>query len=329
MKASYYTKYGSPDVLEFKDIPKPQAKEKELLIKVFATTVNRTDGAMLKADLWIMRLLTGIGSPRNPVLGTDFAGIIEEVGSKVTHYKVGDKVFGFDDMGVSSHAEYLCISEHKAIGHIHTPMSYTEAAALMEGAHYAYNFINKIDIKEGDKILVNGGTGAIGSAAIQLLVHYGAVITATCRGEHKELVMQLGATKAIDYEKEDFTKTNEEYNYVFDMVEKSTFGECKKILKPGGIYLSSELGPYAQNAFLAIFGILSNGKKVKFPFPSNTQASINIINQLAKQGAFKPVIEKVLPFDQIKEAFDYVLTGKKVGNVVIKMKEDNSSKNLY
>jgi len=319
MKASYYTKYGSSDVLEIKEIPKPQPADKEILVKVYAATVNRTDCAMLKADLWIMRLLTGPKSPKNPILGTDFAGIVVDVGKKVTRFKRGDRIFGFDDMGLSSHAEYLCLLENKAIGHIHDSMSFETAAALSEGAHYAYNFINKIDIKEGDHILVNGGTGAIGSAAIQLLVHYGAVITATCRKEHNDLVLQLGATQTINYEEEDFTQKEFQYNYIFDMVGKSTFYKCKKILKPGGIYLSSELGPYAQNAFLAFWGLFSNGKNVKFPFPSNPQASINLINQLAKQEAFNPIIDRIYPFDQIKKAFEYVLSANKVGNVVLRI----------
>lgn len=321
MKASIYTQYGPPNVLELRDIPKPHPKENEILIKVYAATVNRTDCAMLRADLPIMRLTTGLTKPRNPILGTDFAGQIEAIGSKVKRFGVGDRLFGFDDMGLSSHAEYLCVSEKEALGKIPEDMDYNEAAALIEGAHYAINFLNKVNIKKGDKVLVNGATGAIGSAAVQLLKYFGATVVATCKAKHSDLIKNLGAKSTIDYEEDDFTLLKEQFDFVFDTVGKSTFGQCKNILKPGGVYISSELGPKAQNSFLSLWGIFHKGKRVKFPFPLNRQSSVDLVVQLVKEDAFKPLIDKRYPLDQIKNAFENTLSGEKVGNVVISISE--------
>ena len=178
MKASTYYKYGSPGVLKLEDQEKPTPKDNEVLIKIYASTVNRTDCAMLRAKPWIMRLLTGLINPKDPILGTDFAGLIEGVGNHVKTFKIGDKVFGFEDSGLNSHAQYLTLSENKAFAIIPGETSYKEAAASIEGAHYAYNMINKVKLKRGDEVLVNGATGAIGSALVQLLKYLGADITA-------------------------------------------------------------------------------------------------------------------------------------------------------
>ncbi|PHQ59840.1 MAG: NAD(P)-dependent alcohol dehydrogenase, partial [Maribacter sp.] len=169
MKAAIYEKYGPPEVLQIKEIDKPVPKDHEILIKVHAATVNRTDCAMLRAKPFIMRFLTGILKPKNPILGTDFSGQIEAIGKNISTLKVGDKVFGFDDTGLSSHAQYLVISENKALSKIPDTINYEQAAASIEGAHYAYNFINKVQLKKGQKVLVNGASGAIGSAGVQLL----------------------------------------------------------------------------------------------------------------------------------------------------------------
>nr|WP_321451274.1 NAD(P)-dependent alcohol dehydrogenase [uncultured Carboxylicivirga sp.] len=321
MKANYYSKYGSHEVLEVRDVPTPVPKKNELLIRIYATTVNRTDTAMLEAKLWIMRILNGINKPYNPILGTDFSGVVEAVGTRVKSYKVGDKVFGFDELGLSSQAQYMCVSEHKPISLINKNTSFAEAAALCEGAHYAYHFIDKIEIKPGDKVLVNGGTGAIGSAVIQLLVHYGGIITATCKKQHFNLVKELGAHEVIDYENENFTESTKTYNYIFDTIGSTTFNDCKKILEPDGTYISSNPKTYYKNIFLALFSEYTNGKKIKFPFPNNPHATINLISHLSKQGVFKPLIDKIYPFEDIKDAYQYVLSGEKIGNVIISYTE--------
>jgi len=320
MKAIVYTKYGPPDVLQLKEVEKPIPKDNEVLIKVYATTVNRTDCATIRAIPFFARLLTGMFKPKKQIPGTEFAGKIEAVGENASSYKVGDKVFGFDDQGSGSHAQYMTISEDKAIT-IPKNITYEQAAASTEGAHYAYNFIKKVNIKSGQKILVNGATGAIGSAAVQLLKYFGAYVTAVCNTKNIELVKSLGADKVIDYTKEDFTKDNQKYNFIFDAVGKSSFAKCKPLLQSGGIYISSDLGYMAQNVFLSlitpIIKPMIGNKKTVFPIPTDIRGSILLIKKLIEQGKFKAVIDREYPFEQIIEAYKYVEKGQKTGNVVI------------
>ncbi len=320
MRAIIYTKYGPPDVLQVKEVDKPKANAKEVLVKVFATTVNRTDCADLRAKPFIMRFVTGLLKPKKIIQGTDFAGEIVDIGNEVRKFKVGDKVFGFDDMVLSSHAQYMTLSEDKAIEIMPGNVTYEQAAASIEGAHYAYNIINKVDIKSGQRILVNGATGAIGSAVVQLLKYYGAHITAVCNGEYSELVKSIGADKIIDYTKEDFTKSEEKYVYIFDAVGKSTFSNCKPLLESGGVYISSELGTMAQNIFYALFTPFFGKKKVIFPFPTDLLRSVRLIKKLSEEGNFKAVIDRKYPLDEIAEAYSYVEKGEKIGNVVINIK---------
>ena len=320
MKASIYTQYGSPAVLKIKEVEKPSPKDNEVLVKVYAATVNRTDCAMLRAKPFIMRFFTGLFKPNKQILGTDFAGIIEAIGSNASLLKVGDKVFGFDDRGVQSHAEYITISEENALTTIPLNMNFDEAAASIEGAHYAYNFINKVDIKIGDKVLVNGATGAIGSAVVQMLKYLGADVTAVCDSNNADLVLSLGANRIIDYTKDDFTSSDEKYNFVFDAVGKSTFGKCKSLLISGGVYISSELGPMNQNPILALTTRIIGDKKVKFPLPTDRARSLRFIKKLYEEGKFKAVIDRKYSLDNIVKAFEYVEQGQKIGNVVIDMR---------
>lgn len=316
MKAVFYTRYGLPDVLSIKEVPVPEIKDNEILVKVFATTFNRTDCAIVSGPL-IMRLFTGLFKPKAPVPGTDFAGQVEKTGKNVSLYKPGDRVFGFDDLGLASHAQYMTIRQDKPLSTIPESISYEQAAASLEGVHYAINFTNKVTIKPGHKVLVNGATGAIGSALVQLLKAQEAYVTATCATDNINMVKSIGADKVIDYTKEDFTKDNEVYDYVFDAVGKSTFSKCKALLKEKGIYVSSELGPNAQNLFLALFTPLLGGKKVIFPFPANIKASIDLIKALIEKGKFIPVIDKKYPLEKIREAYEYARSGQKIGNVIL------------
>jgi NADPH:quinone reductase-like Zn-dependent oxidoreductase len=316
MKASVYYKYGTSEVLEIKEIEKPRPKADEILVKVKASTVNRTDCAMLKAKPYIMRLFTGFFKPKNPILGTDFAGIIEEIGDEIKDFKIGDRVFGFSDLGLSSHAEYLCISKKKAWAKIPDHVSFEYAAASLEGAHYAINFINKVKTYPNLEVLVYGASGAIGSAIVQILKSLGAKITAVGNSKSIEKLQQMSFEKVIDYEKEDFRKLDEKFDFVFDTVGKSSFFKTKHLLKPNGIYISSELGYMFQNIFLPLLTIFS-GKKVKFPIPFDIEASIQLISKLLENNEFEPFIDKTFTLDQIKEAFDYADSGKKIGNLVI------------
>lgn len=324
MKAVINTKYGPPEVLQLKEIEKPTPKGDEVLIKINATTVNRTDCATLRAEPFFARFFTGIFKPKNPILGTEFAGIIEAVGKNVSSYQVGDRVFGFDDKGSGSHAQYKTISKDKALTKMPN-ITYEQAAASTEGAYYAYNFINKVNLKNGQKVLVNGATGGIGSAAIQFLKYFGANITAVCKTKDFELVKSLGADKVIDYTKEDFTKDNQKYNYIFDTVGKSSFAKCKPLLQPGGVYISSELGYMAQNIFFALITPIIGRKKVIFPLPTDCKGSILFIKKLIEKGKFKTVIDRKYPLEQIVEAYRYVEKGQKVGNVVITVEHNKKT----
>ena len=322
MKAIIYTKYGPPEVLQLKEVEKPAPNDNEVLVKVLATTVNRTDSATIRAIPFFARIVTGLFKPKKQTPGTEFAGEIEESGKDVTSLKVGDRVFGFDDQGSGAHAQYLKISEDNAVT-IPANLSYKQAAASSEGAHYAYNMINKVNLKSGNKVLVNGSTGAIGSAAVQLLKYFDVYVTAVCNTKNIELVKSLGADKVIDYTKEDFTRDEEKYNFVFDTVGKSSFAKCKPLLQPGGIYASSDLGYMAQNIFLPIITPITSklpgqsGKKTIFPMPVDIRGSLLLVKKLIEEEKFKAVIDRSYSFEDIVEAYKYVEKGQKTGNVVI------------
>lgn len=321
MRAITHTRYGPPEHLRLVDVPKPTPKGDEVLIRVHAATVNRTDCAVLRAKPWFMRLMTGLLKPRNPVLGTDFAGTVEALGPEVESFKEGDRVFGFDDSGLSSHAEYMTFSAgpDAALATIPDGASFEEAAACIEGAHYAINFINKVDLQSGDEVLVYGATGAIGSAMVQLLKSVGATVTAVCGTKNVDLVASMGADRVIDYQGEDFTKTSGSQHFVFDAVGKSSFRACRPLLRPKGTYISSELGWMAQNPFLALLTPLFRGRRVAFPLPLDRQASVRTVRGLMEEGKFRPLIDRVQPLDEFVEAFRYVESGEKVGNVVLTM----------
>jgi len=327
MKAIVYEKYGPPDVLELKEVEKPIPRDNEVLIKVYATTVNRTDTATIKAKPFFARFLTGMFKPKKQIPGTEFAGKIEEIGKDVKSLKVGDKVFGFNGLGSGSHAQYMTISEDKAIT-IPENTTYEQAAASTEGAHYAYNSIKNAKIKSGQKALVYGATGAIGSAAVQLLKYFDVYVTAVCNTKNIELVKSLGADKVIDYTKEDFTKDEEKYSFVFDAVGKSSFAKCKPLLQPGGVYISSDLGYMAQNVVLPlitpIIKPMIGNKKTVSPFPTDIRGSILLVKDLVAQGKFKTVIDRRYPLEQIVEAYKYVEKGQKTGNVVITLERSKA-----
>ncbi len=317
MKAAIRRKYGPPDTISIEMVETPVPKENEILVRVHAATVNRTDCAILLGKPFVMQFFTGLGTPKSPTTGTDFAGQVEAVGKEVTSFQAGERVWGFNDSGLASHAQYLTIPEHTAVLKIPEHISYEQAAASAEGAHYAYNFINKVALKAGQKVLVNGATGAIGSAAVQMLKSMGLYVTAVCNTSNVALVTALGADKVVDYQKEDFTQMEEQYDFVFDAVGKSTFSWCKPLLKPGGTYISSELGPHAENLYLPLLTKIRGGKKVVFPIPSDIKGSLRFIQNLLETGQFKPVIDRKYPLEQIAEAYTYVASGQKTGNVII------------
>jgi NADPH:quinone reductase-like Zn-dependent oxidoreductase len=317
MKAAVYTKYGSPEVITVQDMEKPVPGDDQVLIRVHATTVNRTDCAALRGIPHLVRVIYGLRGPKNPVLGNEFAGEVESVGSSVTMFQPGDRVFGYNDATYGGQAEYVTIPELGMLAIMPEHVTYTEAAPIVEGAHYALKDIRKANVQSGQQVLVNGASGAIGSASVQILKHLGAKVTAVCGARNVELVRSLGADQVVDYTAEDFTRTDERYDFIHDAVGKSSFGACRGLLKPGGVYCPSELGFLAQNPFLALWTSRFGSKKVIFPIPRSSKDDLLFLRELIESGAFKPVIDRHYPLDQIVEAYRYVETGRKTGNVVI------------
>jgi NADPH:quinone reductase-like Zn-dependent oxidoreductase len=317
MKAAVHTRYGPPEVVQIAEAEMPTVKDNEVLVKVHATTVNRTDCGYRAAKPFIVRFFSGLIRPRVMILGNEFAGEVEVVGSRVTSFEIGDKVFGYNEGAFGAHAEYMAIPEDGSLATMPQGLSYVEAAPSTEGSHYALSFIKAAKIQSGQNVLVNGATGAIGSAAVQILKSLGVAVTATCHRTNIELVRSLGADRVIDLTAEDFTTDEQTYDVVLDSVGKSSFGRCKRLLKPGGIYLSSELGPLSQNPILALVTPLLRGKKVMFPIPQDDQRIVRYLKDLIESGEFKPLIDRQYSLDQIVEAYRYVETGRKIGNVVI------------
>jgi NADPH:quinone reductase-like Zn-dependent oxidoreductase len=318
VKAAVRTRYGPPEVVRIAEVNKPAPKDDEVLVRVHATTVNRTDCGLRAAKPFVYRLLLGLTRPRVTVLGTEFAGEIEAVGGGVSSFRVGDRVFGFNGNSVGAHADYLVMPVDGLLATVPANLTYEQVAPAAEGAHYALSGIRRAGIRRGHDVLVYGATGAIGSAAVQLLRSLGARVTAVCDTGNLELVKGLGADKVMDYTTEDFTRDEQTYDLVMDAVGKSSYGHCRRLLKPNGIYLSSDLGPMAQNPILALVTPLLRGKRVMFPLPLRPDQEIaRYLRGLLESGAFRPVIDRTYPLDQIVEAYRYVETGRKVGNVVI------------
>jgi NADPH:quinone reductase-like Zn-dependent oxidoreductase len=322
MKAIINTRYGGPEVLQLREVPKPVPKDDEVLIKIYASTVNRTDCGFLRASPFIVRFFSGMFKPKNLSLGNEFAGEIESTGSEVTGYKTGDRVFCFNDEKFGGHAQYMTIRADKAFTIMPAGMSYQQAAPLTEGSHYALGEMRAAKVKAGQNVLVNGATGAIGSAAVQLLKYFGTTVTAVCATPHMELVRALGADKVIDYTKEDFTLINDSFDFVLDSVGKSSFSECKRILAPQGIYISTELGKRWDNPLRAIIGLFSNGKRVMFPLFNIKKEDVLLIKELVETGKFAPVIDRTYSLEQVPDAYRYVELKQKIGNVVINITHD-------
>jgi NADPH:quinone reductase-like Zn-dependent oxidoreductase len=321
MRAFVTDKYGAvADVLQLKEVPKPVPTDNEVLIKVMYATVNRTDIGFQRGTPHIVRLFSGLTKPKIQVHGSEFSGVVEALGSGVANFNLGDRVFGWsDEHRFGAHAEYMVVTADSPMATIPENMTYEQAAPMLEGAHYAWNDIKAAKVAAGHNVLVNGATGAIGSAAVQLVKHLGATVTAVCATPHIATVKGLGADVVVDYLKEDFTKTSDTFDFVFDAVGKSTFGKCRRILKPKGIYISTEFGPYVQNPFLALITPLLGGKKLLFPIPSINQEDAEFFRMLAETNQYRPLIDRTYPFEQLAHAFAYVETGQKIGNVLVRI----------
>lgn len=319
MRAIVNTEYGPPEIVKLIEVDKPVPRDNEILIKVHATTVNRTDCGFRSAKYFLSRLFSGLFRPKFKTLGCEFAGEIEAIGKDVTSFITGDRVFGYNDKKCGAHAEYITIAEKDAITTIPGNLTFEEAAPITEGAHYALCDIRAANIKNGQNVMIYGATGAIGSAAVQLLKYFGAKVTAVCNTKNIELIKSLGADKVVDYTKQDFTKTDQTFDFVFDAVGKSSFGQCKSLLNKRGVYISTELGKNSENIFLAIITPMLGGKKVLFPIPTIHKEDVIFLKKLVETNEFKPLIDRHYSLEQIVEAYRYVESGQKTGNVVITM----------
>lgn len=322
MKAIVYTQYGPPEVLHLKEVEKPTPKDNEVLIKVHATTVTTGDCNMRGFTFvppgfgFLTRLMFGLRKPRKSILGVEFAGEIEDIGKAVTQFKKGDQVFGIDGIRIGAYAEYKCIPENKGIAIKPADFSYEEAVAIPNGALTAYTFLKKMaNIQPGQKILINGASGSVGSAAVQIAKHYGAEVTAVCSTRKVDMVKSLGADKIIDYTQQDFTQNNKTYDIIFDTVGKTTFSGCKHILNPQGLYLSGAGG--LREMLQSLTTALRGDKKVKAGPSSERQEDLVAIKALVEAGKLKPIIDRYYSLEQIVEAHRYVDQGHKQGNVVI------------
>ena len=326
MKAFVYTKYGPPDVLHLKEVAKPTPKDNEVLIKTHATTVTSGDWRVRSLDVpvgfgLISRLFFGVSRPRQPILGTELAGKIESVGKDVSKFKVGDQVFAFSGAGMGCHAEYKCMPEDGAVVLKPANLTYEEAAAISFGGTTALDFFRRGKLQSGERVLINGASGGVGTAAVQLAKHFGADVTGVCSTANVELVRSLGATHVIDYTKEDFTQNGETYDVVVDTVGTAPFSRSKDSLKEGGRLLLV-LGGLPDMLQIPWVSMTSSNKIIAGPAAGRAD-DLRFLAKLAEAGEFKPVIDRRYPFEQIAEAHSYVDTGRKKGNVIITLEHDD------
>lgn len=317
MKAAIRTRYGPPEVVHLGEVDRPTPGDDELLIKVHATTVNRTDCGYRGGTPFLIRFFSGLPRPKATILGTEFAGEVEAIGTGVTSHRAGDRVCGYCEGTFGAHAEYMTIQAGRLIARIPPDSSFEEAAPSTEGSHYALGMLRSAEIGSGDDVLIFGATGAIGSAAVQIAKSLGANVTAVCGTAHVALVESLGADRVIDYRTTDFTKDEQRYDLVLDAVGKSSFRRCRRLLKRRGIYTSSDVGFLWHGPILALITPLFRGRRLIFVVPRRDPEAVRYLRSLIESGAFKPVIDRRYPLDQIVEAYRFVETGQKIGNVVI------------
>ncbi|MFC1771597.1 NAD(P)-dependent alcohol dehydrogenase [Candidatus Margulisiibacteriota bacterium] len=324
MKAIICTKYGSADFLKIKEVEKPNPKDNELLIKIFATTVDTSDLRIRSFNVpplfWLpFRLAMGFRKPRK-TLGMSFSGEIETIGKDVKNIKVGDQVFGSSEFNMGCHAEYACIPEKGMITIKPKNKTHKESAALFFGANTSLSFLRKGNIQKGQKVLIYGASGSLGTAAVQLAKYFGAEVTGVCSTANLELVRSLGADKVIDYIKEDFTKNNETYDIIYDTVGKSSFSGCLKSLKKKGRYLRAVHLTLA-SILRGLWINLTSSKKVIGGIATTKIEDLYFLKKLFEEGNMKPVIDKTYPLEKIIDAYRYVERGHKKGNVVITIEQ--------
>jgi NADPH:quinone reductase-like Zn-dependent oxidoreductase len=314
MKAVVYDRYGPPDVLRLAEVERPVPEDDEVLVRIHATTVNRTDTGFRSAEYFISRFFTGLLRPRKRILGNEFAGEVEAVGAAVTEFKVGDRVFGIRS---GTHTELICVRESGVLAHMPAATSFEEAAAVSDGALTALTGLKKVDLRAGRSILVYGASGSIGTAAVQLARSFDANVTAVCNTKNVELVRSLGADEVVDYLHDDFTKNGKTYDVVFDAVGKLSYRRCRRSLKPGGSFLDTDPGFMWNLLFLTLLTRWIGDKKVRMLIARFTKKDLVFLKELIEAGKYRAVIDRRYPLQDVVEATRYVETGQKTGNVVL------------
>jgi NADPH:quinone reductase-like Zn-dependent oxidoreductase len=315
MKAVVYDKYGPPEVLRLAEVEQPVPKDDEVLVKVHATTVNRTDTGFRSAEYFISRFFTGLRRPKNKILGMELAGEVVAVGAAVTEFEVGDQVFG--GKGLGAHAEFVCMRESAPLAKKPAGMTFEEAAAVYDGASLALACLRKADLRKGRSILIYGASGSAGTAAVQLAKYFDADVTAVCNTKNLELVRSLGADEVVDYTQEDFTKNGKTYDVIFDAVGKHSFRRCRRSLKPGGTYIETDLGFLWHVPLLALVTRWIGDKRVTLGIARYTKKDVVLLKELIEAGKYRAVIDRRYPLEDVVEATRYVETGQKTGNVVL------------
>jgi NADPH:quinone reductase-like Zn-dependent oxidoreductase len=320
MKAIVCRAYGLVDVLQLQEVAKPAPKDNEVLIRIHASVVTPSDVAFRKGDPFIVKLIYGLTKPRLAIQGVEFSGDIESVGKDVTSFKAGDQVFGMSPDTLGAHAEYMCLPEAKPIVIKPSNTNYEETVAIADGATTALTFLRDVaKLQRGQKVLINGASGAVGAYAVQLAKYFGAEVTGVCSSANVELVKSLGADKVVDYTKTDFTKNGQTYDVIFDAVGKSSFSQVKRALTQTGVYLTTV--PTLGIVFQMLRTSLMSSKKAKFVAAGLRQNKDNFgfLKELLEMGKLKAVIDRCYPLEQIAEAHKYVETGRKKGNVIVTM----------
>jgi NADPH:quinone reductase-like Zn-dependent oxidoreductase len=322
MKAIVYEKYGPPEVLQIRAVEKPVPKDNEVLVKVFATPITVGDVRLRKADPFMARTFNGLIKPKRNILGMNFAGRIEATGRNVKQFKSGDTVFGSTVFAFGCYAEYLTIPEEGVITKMPSDTSYEEAAVIPFGSLTSLHFLRKGNIKEGQKVLIYGASGSLGTAAIQLAKYFGTEVTGVCSTANLELVKSLGANHVIDYTKENFAHHDQTYDIIYDTVGKSPFFDSVRKLNKNGIYLNAvHIPPFS--IFKNIWITLTSSKKIIGGISIESKEGLDFIKKLIEEGKYKPVIDRRYPFEQIVDAHRYVDQGHKKGNVVITLNQSN------
>jgi NADPH:quinone reductase-like Zn-dependent oxidoreductase len=311
MRAVVHDRYGPPEVLRLEDVERPVPGENDVLVRIHATTVNRTDCHIRAAKPFVWRFFAGLLRPKQKILGSELAGEVEAVGADVTEFEVGDHVFGVSNFGAQ--AEFVCVPE-RSLAHKPVAMTFEEASAVFDGALAALGHLRLAEVGKGTRILVYGASGSVGTAAVQLASHFGAHVTAVCNTKNVELLRSLGADEVIDYLQEDFTKNGETYDVILDAVGKHAFLRCRGSLKPGGLFVATDR---LHNVPLALWTSRIGDKKVLFTIPKHTKKDLLLITELLEAGKYRAVVDRTYPLEGVIEATRYVETQQKTGNVVL------------